>query len=499
MVAFAGRGVVRCPLTANLDAAVDALRSLRPGDVQPGGTDLGAALDAAIGAFDDEEHAEGRTIVVFSDGEDHVGSWASAIDRLKAAGIIVHCGRDRRPGPGPPGPRRSAESAEGRLARRSRPGGRTSPSRRSPRRPAARWSRSAWPRPTSARSSATGSSRPPGGVRDELRLAERVERFPAFLLAALGLGLAGSWPGLARRRGRRLAFAALAVAAIWPSASGPAGRAAAEAWSREGRSAYEAGRFAEALGAFERAIALDPAAADPPLRRRLGPVPAPPLPRGHRPLRGGPRPGRRRAGDQDRLRPGQRPPGAGRRRRGRSPATTPAWRRPWPAPAFDAVRRDAAANRDVRRAPDSSRPPEDARRRGSSPPGREAAARGPAKRPRGDGDPDAPARPAGLGPGADGPPASPRPGPPRGRAAPAGGRGERAQAPPRADRPRPGSTRRSRTSARPRNGGRPDPPRRRLEGGRQGLVTRTADRPGLSGRSGRGSGGPRRRPPRRRW
>ena len=37
-------------------------------------------------AFDEEEHADGRTIVVFSDGEDHVGSWTSAIDRLRAGG-----------------------------------------------------------------------------------------------------------------------------------------------------------------------------------------------------------------------------------------------------------------------------------------------------------------------------------------------------------------------------------------------------------------------------
>ena len=38
VVAFAGRAVVRCPLTSNLGAAADALRALRPGEVQPGGT-----------------------------------------------------------------------------------------------------------------------------------------------------------------------------------------------------------------------------------------------------------------------------------------------------------------------------------------------------------------------------------------------------------------------------------------------------------------------------
>ena len=43
----------------------------------------------------------------------------------------------------------------------------------------------------------------------------------------------------------------------------------------------------------------------PPLRRGVEPVPAPTLPRGPRTLRASPRSGRRRAFDQDRLRPGQ--------------------------------------------------------------------------------------------------------------------------------------------------------------------------------------------------
>ena len=50
VVAFAGRGVLRCPLTENLGAVLDALDRLQPGSVKPGGTDLGAALDAAIDA-----------------------------------------------------------------------------------------------------------------------------------------------------------------------------------------------------------------------------------------------------------------------------------------------------------------------------------------------------------------------------------------------------------------------------------------------------------------
>jgi Ca-activated chloride channel homolog len=92
VVAFAGRGVLRCPLTENLGAVLDALHRLRPGSVQPGGTDLGTALDAAIEAVavDPQEHAQGRAVVIFSDGEDHADRWSSRLERLRQQDIVVH-------------------------------------------------------------------------------------------------------------------------------------------------------------------------------------------------------------------------------------------------------------------------------------------------------------------------------------------------------------------------------------------------------------------------
>src|SRR5262245_2041452 len=90
VVAFAGRGRRRCPLTENLGAAAEALEELRPGDVRPGGTDLGAGIEAALEAFDTQDHAEGRTIVLFSDGEDHPGTWTSYVDLLRDSGIVLH-------------------------------------------------------------------------------------------------------------------------------------------------------------------------------------------------------------------------------------------------------------------------------------------------------------------------------------------------------------------------------------------------------------------------
>jgi Ca-activated chloride channel family protein len=261
VVAFAGRGVVRCPLTAHLDSAIDTLRGLRPGDVQPGGTDLGAAIDTAIGAFDDEEHAEGRTIVVFSDGEDHVGSWTSEVERLKGERIIVHSVAIGDPEHGHPVP----------SARLVSPGKSRDPQVETHRSDVA----------LEAISKATGGAVVPLGLassdlgklfrerieptarrlRDDLRLAERSERFPAFLLPAIGFGLTAAWPGLARRRGRRLAYSALAFAILSIGASPPA--ETAPELVALGQREYAAGRFAEALEAFDRAIALESDAAVP--------------------------------------------------------------------------------------------------------------------------------------------------------------------------------------------------------------------------------------------
>ncbi len=90
VVAFAGVAVVRCGLTENLGAVNDVLGRLRPGVVEPGGTDLAAALDVAMATFDDHDHDDGRMIVLFTDGEDHGGEWEARLKPLKERGIIVN-------------------------------------------------------------------------------------------------------------------------------------------------------------------------------------------------------------------------------------------------------------------------------------------------------------------------------------------------------------------------------------------------------------------------
>ena len=105
------------------------------------------------------------------------------------------------------------------------------------------------------------------------RASERAERYGWFVFAALGLGLAGSWPGHAQARAARGSVAAPRGTGRpgrrWPRVrqrrkpgANPAAMTAAEA-VEAGRTAYGAGRWAEALAAFELAVAIEPKAAVP--------------------------------------------------------------------------------------------------------------------------------------------------------------------------------------------------------------------------------------------
>ncbi len=90
LVAFAGRAVVRSPLTENLGAVRDAIDALQPGRVQPGGTNLGAAINLSLRAFDDQQPSDGKSIILISDGEDHAGTWRQTLADCRAQRVIVH-------------------------------------------------------------------------------------------------------------------------------------------------------------------------------------------------------------------------------------------------------------------------------------------------------------------------------------------------------------------------------------------------------------------------
>ena len=252
VVAYAGRGVVKCPLTANLGAVADALRARRPGEVRPGGTDLAASLEEALDQFDDRVAAGGRSIVVLGDGEDP--SRPDAADRARKAGVRARlAGVDVHAGSVGVESGSTIPSGSGVL----RYQGKTVLSRRDD-------------APLKALAEASGGTFLPLGPtardlgpfyrskiaptararREVARPNQRVERAGALILLAAVLALLGDRP-----RRVRWPLLLLGLTAV-PGADRPGetARQAVEA----GRAAYAAGDTAAALIAFDRAISLDP-------------------------------------------------------------------------------------------------------------------------------------------------------------------------------------------------------------------------------------------------
>ncbi len=261
VVAFAGAGVVRCGLTENLGAASEVVRRLRVGTVQPGGTDLGASLGVALGAFDDRDRAEGRMVVIFTDGEDHPGSWRDLVGPLRDAGVIVNAVAVGDPEKGQPVP-----SGEGGTVMSYQ--GQPVVSKRSD-------------EAIDALARATGGMVLPIGlaaadmsglyeakiapaarqVRHATHPPERAERYGLFVLAALMTLSMGAKPRASRRSARRWGLVA-SVGLLLIVGAGPAGESPRRMIER-GRAAYHGRQYVEALAAFEAATEAVPAAAVP--------------------------------------------------------------------------------------------------------------------------------------------------------------------------------------------------------------------------------------------
>ncbi len=261
VVAFAGRGVRRCPLTEMLGAVVDTLQRLEPGDVRPGGTDLGSALDAAREAFDDQDHAGGRTVVLFSDGEDHPDHWRSALDRVKNDAIIVHTVAVGDP-------ERGAEVLDD-AGDPLKFEGKTVVSTRTD-------------KALRTIAEETGGAFIPLGItntdmgalyrsriepvaasrRLSRRTPELSERFGIFLLLGLTLAVAACRPTRRRRSFGALGRHAFGAAALLCFLGATAGEDPA-ALIEKGREDYVAGRIEDALTSFRKAIDLAPRRAVP--------------------------------------------------------------------------------------------------------------------------------------------------------------------------------------------------------------------------------------------
>jgi Ca-activated chloride channel family protein len=88
IIAFAGDAAVICPLTTDYSMAHAALEGLDTSSVSAPGTDIGRAIDVAMGAF--ELAAQGdKVLVLLTDGEDHEGRAIEMAEKAAKAGIRI--------------------------------------------------------------------------------------------------------------------------------------------------------------------------------------------------------------------------------------------------------------------------------------------------------------------------------------------------------------------------------------------------------------------------
>jgi Ca-activated chloride channel family protein len=90
LVVYAGSAHLAVPLSADAAAVAAIASTMDPSVAARSGTDLGAAIDAAIAALA-RGKSPGGSIVVMADGEDFAGGGAQAAARAAAAGHAVDC------------------------------------------------------------------------------------------------------------------------------------------------------------------------------------------------------------------------------------------------------------------------------------------------------------------------------------------------------------------------------------------------------------------------
>jgi Ca-activated chloride channel family protein len=88
LVAFAGAAFIQCPLTLDYAALEMFLGALQPDLIPVAGTDLGAAIDMGISAFD-ETSATDKVILLITDGEDNETRGIHAARQAAAKGVKI--------------------------------------------------------------------------------------------------------------------------------------------------------------------------------------------------------------------------------------------------------------------------------------------------------------------------------------------------------------------------------------------------------------------------
>lgn len=88
LVAFSGAAFVQCPLTLDYEALVMFLNQLEPDLIPIPGTDLGAAIDKSLAAFDSKAETD-KVILLITDGEDNEGKGRKAAARAREQGVKI--------------------------------------------------------------------------------------------------------------------------------------------------------------------------------------------------------------------------------------------------------------------------------------------------------------------------------------------------------------------------------------------------------------------------
>jgi len=89
LVAFAGSAFVQCPLTLDQGAFRESLDAIDVGVIPRGGTNLGAAIDAGLEAFEGRQ-GNHQALVLITDGESHEGDVKEATKRAQERGVKVY-------------------------------------------------------------------------------------------------------------------------------------------------------------------------------------------------------------------------------------------------------------------------------------------------------------------------------------------------------------------------------------------------------------------------
>ncbi len=90
LVAFAGAAFLQGPLTVDYGAALLFLNAMDTDLIPVQGTNLGNALDVALGAFEEGSTGDQRVLVIVTDGEDHEGEIDAATARATEMDVTIH-------------------------------------------------------------------------------------------------------------------------------------------------------------------------------------------------------------------------------------------------------------------------------------------------------------------------------------------------------------------------------------------------------------------------